>query len=541
METINKFLRLFISTFFLAFSIQALMLIFTNCESKKTNDSYIQFIDHDIPVYGPYTVIKLPIKNGVEISNPLQISLGPGGLIFASNQTGEIYTLRDNDGDGIEDTALIYCNVKDFGLRSPSGFAYRGDTVYIGTAQQIRAFIDLDKDGKADSSWVFFDDIPESGHPYEWSTGLEFGPDGSLFVALATDSWNAAPSPDPKGYRGSILKISPDGKVAEAVATGIRSVYGIRFNTNGDLFFTDNEGGGNPSEELNILIRDGFYGHNPKKYQSKGTIEPIYSLNTEVAPSGMVFNPKENDFGGSAGNLFIAYYGPGERWTRGAIGRLEIEPSGPGEYIFREYPIAEIPKLSGLAFGKDGSLYASQHGKADYWYNAVYENEGAFYRLIYNPEQNYRPAETRMKKVMDYSESSLEMGKQLYAEYACFACHSVDGTTELLGPNLKDIGKKLSREEILYEIEYPSEIIKPSMKGVKISKKIGQVMIGRIVNSNEKVISMMLVGNNVVIIDREEILTIEDEEKSLMYEGLTKTLSEIQVNALLDYLMSLND
>lgn len=541
METKNKFIRLFISTFFLAFSIPALMLIFTNCESKKTNDSYIQFIDHDIPVYGPYTVIKLPIKNGVEISNPLQISLGPGGLIFASNQTGEIYTLRDNDGDGIEDTALIYCNVKDFGLRSPAGFAYRGDTVYIGTAQQIRAFIDLDKDGKADSSWVFFDDIPESGHPYEWSTGLEFGPDGSLFVALATDSWNAAPSPDPKGYRGSILKISPDGKVAEAVATGIRSVYGIRFNTNGDLFFTDNEGGGNPSEELNILIRDGFYGHNPKKYQSKGTIEPIYSLNTEVAPSGMVFNPNENDFGGSAGNLFIAYYGPGERWTRGAIGRLEIEPSGPGEYIFREYPIAEIPKLSGLAFGKDGSLYASQHGKADYWYNAVYENEGAFYRLIYNPEQNYRRAETRMKKVMDYSESSLEMGKQLYAEYACFACHSVDGTTELLGPNLKDIGKKLSREEILYEIEYPSEIIKPSMKGVKISKKNGQVMIGRIVNSNEKEISMMLVGNNVVKIDREEILTIEDEEKSLMYEGLTKTLSEIQVNALLDYLMSLND
>lgn len=49
--------------------------------------------------------------NVVPISNPLQISLGPGGLIFASNQTGEIYLLRDNEKDGIQDAALLYCNV----------------------------------------------------------------------------------------------------------------------------------------------------------------------------------------------------------------------------------------------------------------------------------------------------------------------------------------------------------------------------------------------------------------------------------------------
>ncbi|WP_373521798.1 PQQ-dependent sugar dehydrogenase [Aquiflexum sp.] len=537
----KKIPKKFVFKSFQAFSILVFLLLFSSCDSKKTNHSYSQFIEPDIPVYGPYTAIKLPIKNGVEISNPLQISLGPGGLIFASNQTGEIYTLRDTDEDGVEDIALLYCNVSDFGLRSPAGFASRGDTVYIGTAQQVRAFIDLDRDGKADSSWVFFDDIPESGHPYEWSTGLEFAPDGSLYLALATDSWNAAPSPDPNGYRGSILKISPDGKEAMAVATGIRSVYGMKFNAHGDLFFTDNEGGGNPTEELNILISDSYYGHNPRKYKFDKAIDPIFSLQTEIAPSGMVFNPIDNDFGGSAGNLFIAYYGPGERWTRGAIGRLEIEQSGNGEYIFREYPIAEIPKLSGLAFGKDGSLYIAQHGKADYWYNTIYENEGAFYKLIYDPSRVYLPLESRVKKSKDYSESSVEMGKQLYAEYACLACHSVDGNTELLGPNLKDVGKRFSREEILYEIENPSQIIKPSMKGVKVTKNNGQVMIGRIVNSNESDISMMLVGNNVVKIVRNEIMIIQDEEKSLMYEGLTRSLSETQLNALLDYLMSLNN
>ena len=136
--------------------------------------------------------------------------------------------------------ALLYCNVKDFGLRSPAGLAHRGDTIFVGTAQQIRAFLDEDRDGKADTSWVFFDDIPNSEHPYEWTCGLNFGEDDWLYVVLSTDSWNAAPSPDPKKYRGSILKISPNGKHVEQVVTGIRSVYDMDFNGDGDLFFTDN-------------------------------------------------------------------------------------------------------------------------------------------------------------------------------------------------------------------------------------------------------------------------------------------------------------
>ena len=129
METKNEFFRFILPSSFLAFSTLFFLLIFSNCEPKITNHSYSNYIDPDIPVYGPYTAIKLPIKNGVQITNPIQISLGPGGLIFASNQTGEI---RSGIWMGrIEDTALLYCNVNDFGLRSPTGFAYRGDTVYI--------------------------------------------------------------------------------------------------------------------------------------------------------------------------------------------------------------------------------------------------------------------------------------------------------------------------------------------------------------------------------------------------------------------------
>jgi putative heme-binding domain-containing protein len=316
-------------------------------------------------------------------------------------------------------------------------------------------------------------------------------------------------------------------------------VYGISFNEYGDLFFTDNEGGGNPNEELNLLVKNGFYGHNPAKYKHDGIVDPVYVLETEVAPSGILFNEKDNDFGGTGGNLFVAYYGPGERWTRGAISRIEMKRSSDGMYDFKEVPIAELSKISDLEFGKDGSLYVSQHGMADYWYNVTYENQGNFYKLVYDPSLA-ASAKVRKKPAESLSVSSVETGKQLFAESACLACHQVDGVTELLGPNLKDVAKQLSREEILEEIMKPSERIKPSMGAQQITKKDGQVFLGRVISSNQNELEMMLVGNNVVTILRSEIAETVDVKASLMYEGLLTGMSASDQNALLDYIVSLS-
>jgi putative heme-binding domain-containing protein len=515
--------------------------IVSACGVKKetpitTKNNY----DTSFSVYGPYAVIKLPVSKGVKVSNPIQLAQGPGGVLYAANQTGEVYSLIDSDGDGTEDEALLYCNVKDYGQRSPAGFAFRGDTIFIGTAQQVRAFIDLNKDGKADSSWVFFDDIPTSEHPYEWTSGLTFGPDNWLYAAITTDSWNAGASPDPKGYRGAIVRISPNGKHVERVATGIRSVYSMRFDPHGDLFFVDNEGGGNPNEELNLLVKGAFYGHNKTKYKTDSVTGPVYALQTEVAPSGIVFNSSANDFGGTKNNLFVAFYGGGERWTHGAISRIEIVHQAD-KYSFKETPVADIPKLSALAFGNDGNLYVAQNGKADYWYNSIYENQGAFYKLIYNPSIVGKDVVSRMASTASLDKNSIEAGKQLFAEYACSACHAIDGETELLGPNLKDAAKRMTREELLEEITKPSERIKPSMMAVRVFKKDGKVLLGRTVNADKDFLEVMVVGNQLVKVPRNEIVKTEDERKSLMYEGLLEGMEDEKRNALLDFILSLHD
>jgi putative heme-binding domain-containing protein len=137
------------------------------------------------------------------------------------------------------------------------------------------------------------------------------------------------------------------------------------------------------------------------------------------------------------------------------------------------------------------------------------------------------------------SAGSVETGKQLFAEKACSACHGVSGGEELLGPNLNGIASRLSRENILEDIQYPSKIIKPSMGAVRITKTNGQVLLGRVINSNEQQVSLMLIGNKVISIPRSEIVQTINEKKSLMYEGLVRNLNEVEINSLLDYISSL--
>jgi putative heme-binding domain-containing protein len=518
----------------------ALLGISLTMACSSPPELYSEYEDTTVTVYGPYRVIKIPIDKGVPIVNPIQISLGPNGVLFAANQRGEIYTLRDSDGDELEDEALLFADLNEIGLQSPAGFTHKGDTIFIGTRSEIRAFLDSNHDGKADTSWTFFNKFPVSDHPYEWTSALNVGPDGWIYFVLTTDSWNPGASPDPLGLRGSIMKISPDGSQFEQVATGIRSIHGMAFNSSGDLFFADNKGGGNPTEELNQLIPGKFYGHNPIKYEGKfeAITEPVFSLENEIAPGGIEFNNLSNDFGGTAGDLFVAFYGPGEFWNRGAVGRVKIIKTASG-FSFEEFPVADIPKLSDLAFGKDGSLYAAHHGISDYWYNAMDEKTGGFYKIIYDPGLEGKNPTVKQVKEVNFSSASLENGKALFGIRACSGCHAVDGVTDLIGPNLKGIGKEFSQEEILEEINKPSERIKPSMIATRIIKKDGKVLLGRIVYTDENSTSLMLVGNQVVQIPKSEIRSSEEVLTSLMYENLLAGLSEEEIKNLLNYISSL--
>jgi putative heme-binding domain-containing protein len=514
---------------------------------RPSRETIARHLDTSVRVFGRYAVVKLPIRSGVTIWNPAYLASGPDGVIYAANLTGEIYTLRDTDGDGLEDRALLYHDVKSDGVRAPTAMVVRGRELYVGTPRGVRAYADRDGDGRADTSRVVFAGAPYSEHPYEWTSALTFGPppDDHLYMVLATDSWNAGASPDPQGWRGSLLRIAPGGAGAhsavERVATGVRSVHGMAFDAHGTLFFADNQGGGNADEELNVARAGAFYGHNPAKYGNPPVTPPLLALRTEVAPAGMAFRPPGNDLDGTAGELFVAFYGPGERWTRGAIGRVRIERRPDGSVHATEFPVATgLAKIADLDFGPDGDIYAAQVGRTDYWYQPLDTPDGAIYRLIPAPWVEPAPIAVARAAAAAAPADVLAWGRQLFAERSCSACHAVDGTTELLGPNLRDVGRVYSRDELLEEIRFPSRRIKPGEAPTRITRRDGTVLLGRVLAADARRVRIMVVGNRVVDVPRDEIRSEARVTQSLMPEGLLATATPAEVDALLAYLADLH-
>ena len=62
----------------------------SGCTKQEPSAGYKKYIDTTISVYGPYAALRLPITKGVKIANPLQVGVGPEGILYASNQTGEV-------------------------------------------------------------------------------------------------------------------------------------------------------------------------------------------------------------------------------------------------------------------------------------------------------------------------------------------------------------------------------------------------------------------------------------------------------------------
>ena len=79
---------------------------------------------------------------------------------------------------------------------------------------------------------------------------LDLGPDGMLYLSvgnldqLAWDDGGDPPSGPETELLGSVLRIDPTSGEIEVFATGLRNVYGLSFDEDGQLWGVDNDGRG---------------------------------------------------------------------------------------------------------------------------------------------------------------------------------------------------------------------------------------------------------------------------------------------------------
>ena len=143
------------------------------------------------------------------------------------------------------------------GLFQPLGIKVIDGVIHVGCRDRIVTLVDLDGDGMTDRYDTFNDDHQVTEHFHEFAMGLETDTAGNLYYAKSAR--HALPAVVP--HHGTLLKVTPDGKQTEIVATGFRAANGVCVEADGTFWVTDQEGNWNPKNRINHVRPGGFYGN----------------------------------------------------------------------------------------------------------------------------------------------------------------------------------------------------------------------------------------------------------------------------------------
>ncbi len=273
--------------------------------------------------------IKLP--DGFKISvyaegvrNARAMAMGPGGTLFVgSRRAGNLYAVRDRDGDFVADEVQTL----DRGLFMPSGLAFRDGALYVAEVNRILRYDDIENRlDDPPKPVVVNQDLPSDRH-HGWKF-IRFGPDEKLYVPVGAPC-NVCERDDPR--YATIMRMNPDGTDLEVYVSGVRNTVGFDWHPeSGELWFTDNGrdlmGNEIPPDELNRVTSVGQHFGFPyhhgidipdPKFGGKRPLEtmvvPAQELGPHVAAVGMRFYTGDMFPAGYRHQVFIAEHGS---WNR---------------------------------------------------------------------------------------------------------------------------------------------------------------------------------------------------------------------------------
>ena len=128
----------------------------------------------------------------------------------------------------------------------------------------------------------------------------------------------------------------------------------------------------------------------------------------------------------------------------------------------------------------------------------------------------------------------VKKGKALFVN-TCGTCHKMYGEGEVMGPDLTG-SNRTDVDYILLNVLEPSAEIQDAYKMVVITTRDGRNYSGNVIAENERQLTLRVVGQEPVIINKSTIQSREVTPVSMMPPGLFENLSDQEVIDLMAYL-----
>ena len=143
------------------------------------------------------------------------------------------------------------------GMFQPLGLKIVEGKIFVTCRDQITQLVDNNDDGETDYYRAFNHDAQVTEHFHEFAMGLQTDAHGNFYYTKAARHAKTALVPQ----HGTLLRVSPDGKSTEIIASGFRAPNGVCVNPNGTFYVSDQEGHWTPKNEINLIEKGKFYGN----------------------------------------------------------------------------------------------------------------------------------------------------------------------------------------------------------------------------------------------------------------------------------------
>ena len=167
---------------------------------------------------------------------------------------------------------------------------------------------------------------------------------------------------------------------------------------------------------------------------------------------------------------------------------------------------------------------------------------GLFERFVPHSQRQRRLGTTIDAAVLLAKPGSIRSGRALFATAAgmqCRNCHKAEKIGKDLGPGLDQIGKRLSRPQLLESILEPSKKIDEKYRSYVVETVKGRVFTGIMAKSTDMEVVLVDSAGKEIRLKRTDIETLAPQLKSLMPDLLVRDMTAQQVADLLAYLASL--